>query len=721
MIPQGGSCPPVNIFPKTPSASRALLKQCLPGYLFLAPLLSALFGIGFLRAQATNPAPDPFNPPPFNIQSPDWDLSPFTGMTRQGWLECGKYILESAFQHVKSLEDPMLFPKVPGVSYPQEGYDACSPEKRTAAILEGVARTFNIAAPLLADDPGLTFHGIKVADYYKYHILRLTDPKSPDFIGWGNVNKGPIQQTCELGNLALWSLLLPDVFWNKLTDEEKDQVAHVMQGWSSGWTKTHNWRWFNVMMMTFLKTNGYPIDEQLMLNHIDHLLMLESGEGWFRDKSHDYYTAHVFQLYGSVWNRFYGRKNEPGRAREIDRQFLRFMKDYPEIFSRSGKINMWGRSILYRMGGSASLPAAFLRGGDPGIDAGFARRLASGALLQFITHPRFLENGVPSLGYYGHFEPAIQSYSCAASPFWMFMNFTALALPKEDPFWTARENEGFWPSLGKKSRASMLPGAGLLLVNHGSTGTSEILNAKAHNTDPSYCRLRYNTDFPWEANCTNGVTASEISLASPGSKNPELPEIVNFAGFRDGILYRQAIFKIDQNGGTPPFADMAEIVIPGGEISVIRFRKIAPSTLTSGYYGIPHLKGAASISERTVDGKKALLVAIPGRQLALLNYQGWDRIESEKHAGLNPEAENSTLPYLVRGDDARYGAPDLLISVMLHRTDDIPLTDDTLQPIRSVEPLSPGMPPAVGGVKITLKSGVSYDIDFRGIDGSSSR
>ena len=53
-------------------------------------------------------------------------------------------------------------------------------------------------------------------------------------------------------------------------------------------SKTHNWRWFNVMMMTFLKHHGYAIDEQLMLNHVDHLLMLESGEGWFRDTSHDY-------------------------------------------------------------------------------------------------------------------------------------------------------------------------------------------------------------------------------------------------------------------------------------------------------------------------------------------------------------------------------------------------------------------------------------------------
>lgn len=28
--------------------------------------------------------------------------------------------------------------------------------------------------------------------------------------------------------------------------------------------------------------------KKFLLAHLDHLLMLESGESWFRDKSHDY-------------------------------------------------------------------------------------------------------------------------------------------------------------------------------------------------------------------------------------------------------------------------------------------------------------------------------------------------------------------------------------------------------------------------------------------------
>ncbi len=658
----------------------------------------------------------------FHVTHPDWQLSPFTGLTRQGWIDCGKFILAGAFQYVNRVEDPMLFPKVPGVSYPQEGYDKCSPQQRSAAIFEGVARTFNVAAPLLAEDPNLTLHGIRLADYYKYQLLQLTDPKCPYFIGYGDKNAGPEQQTCELGNLAMWMLLKPDVLWNRLNKPQQDQIAHIMQGWAAGWTKTHNWRWFDVMMMTFLKKNGYAVDEQLMLNHLDHLLMLESGEGWFRDQSHDYYTAHVYQLYGSVWNRVYGWEHEPGRAAVIDREFARFMSNYPAVFSRSGHVNMWGRSILYRMGASAALPAAFVRGRDPQIDPGFARRLASGALLQFVTHPGFFENGVPSLGFYGHFEPALQAYSCAASPFWMFMNFTALTLHKDDPFWTAKENDGFWSSLGQNARATYLPGAGMLMVNYGLTGASEIVNGKAHNSDPSYCRLAYNTDFPWEANSRTGATAADITLRPlESAKAPQFPEAVNLAGYRDGVFYQQAIFQKDERGGAPCFVDLADIVVPDGRICIRRFRKVSPAILYEGHYGLPHVGGTPKIVERTVEGKPAIIASIPGRQLALVDYSGWDRPGTVEHHGVNPETTDSTLLFVSREDKARYGAPELLISVMLHKTDNSPWTDDELQPIQKIEPLEKGIPETLGGLRMTLKSGQSYVVDFTGIDGSSSR
>ena len=202
-----------------------------------------------------------------------------------------------------------------------------------------------------------------MGDYYKYHFLELLcNEKSHYFIGKPEDYGKGVQQVCELGNLAMWSVILPEVFWDRLNSTEKKSVAATLSEWGHGWTKSHNWRWFNVMMLTFLDLNGYEVDKELMTSHLDNLLHHYAGDGWYRDTSYDYYTVHVFHLYGAVWAKYYGEKNFPGRTYMIDRNFNEFTKSYPMIFSRKGHVNMYGRSIIYRLGASAGMGALALRG-----------------------------------------------------------------------------------------------------------------------------------------------------------------------------------------------------------------------------------------------------------------------------------------------------------------------------------------------------------------------
>jgi len=82
----------------------------------------------------------------FVVRDPDQDLSPMTGMTRQHYIECAQYVLGRAFRHVKSFDQPIVFPLVPGKSYPQPG----DPEWRFRSFeFEALERTFNLAAPLV--------------------------------------------------------------------------------------------------------------------------------------------------------------------------------------------------------------------------------------------------------------------------------------------------------------------------------------------------------------------------------------------------------------------------------------------------------------------------------------------------------------------------------------------------------------------------------------------
>ena len=75
----------------------------------------------------------------FVINKPDYNMSPYTGMTRQGWIDAAKYLLDGAFAHVKTLDDPMYFPRIGDVCYPKDN------SRVRGATLEGLCRTLFVA------------------------------------------------------------------------------------------------------------------------------------------------------------------------------------------------------------------------------------------------------------------------------------------------------------------------------------------------------------------------------------------------------------------------------------------------------------------------------------------------------------------------------------------------------------------------------------------------
>ena len=257
-----------------------------------------------------------------------------------------------------------------------------------------------------------------------------------------------------------------------------------------------------------LKKNGYEIDDELLKGHLLWVASYHAGNGWYLEQSYNYYTISLFVVYGTIWNRTFGDEFYPEIANVLEKSFDELMKTYTSFFARDGYMNMWARSIIYRLWISGGFPISFMLKSKP-LDPGFARRLCSGSILQFTTREEFFHNDVPSLGFYGHKEYMIQSYSCPGSPFIMFLPFLALTLPEDSPFWTAKENEGFWPALGKESNRVLLDKPGITLVNHGKTGTSEIVPGKVYDDDHNYSKLVFNTHFPWEDHNPDGGTSME--------------------------------------------------------------------------------------------------------------------------------------------------------------------------------------------------------------------
>jgi len=676
----------------------------------------------------------------FVVRNPDLDLSPMTGMTRKHYIECAQYVLGRAFRHVKSFGSPIAFPLVPGKSYPQPN----DPEWRHRSHeFEALERTFNLAAPLIHVDPEIRIGDIKLRDYYCHHLLNALTPGHAESLPMPeDLPDATYQFTCEFGGLTKTLLLMPDVVWPYLTPRQRDTVASTISKWAHHRTTQNNWRLFNICALSFLKQNGYAIDDHLLKSHLMWIASYHAGNGWYLEQSYNYYTISLFVVYGAVWSRTFGRQHYPEIAAVLEKSFAELFQTYAGFFARNGFINMWARSICYRSWISGGFPASFLLASNPPIDPGWARRLCSGSILQFTAREDFYHNDIPSLGFYGHREFAIQNYSCPASPFIMFLPFIALALPEDSPFWAAKENDGMWVELGAKSKRTVLERPGIVLVNHGASGTSEIVSGKVYDDDHNYSKIVFNTHFPWEDHNPHGGTSQEYAFRSLDPRDLRGADInfyltgravdnsasksgafvtsqsILFNGVRHGVLYRQLILRKPPNNGVGYIIDLAEITVPGGVVRVDRCRLAFEHELTLGHYGLPHIDGKNTLLRAFDTGReRGVTASIPGRQVALIAYSGWDEVQSQVHRGFNAEADESAVLYVHRKRTAKNPPMELMITAMLHKTDDTAWTPEELSPVKEFRIMDVTPTGSVLGAEIVLADQTVYAVDFKDVDG----
>ncbi|MCE1197457.1 MAG: DUF2264 domain-containing protein [Marinilabiliales bacterium] len=676
----------------------------------------------------------------FHVADPDFGRSPFTGMTRKHYIELAKYLLDRAFTHVDSLDTPINFPIVPGKTYPQPG----APDWRyRSAEFEALERTFTLAGPLIHIDPSTTIRGINLREYYARQFYNAFTPGHPNSIPFPEeLPDSNYQFTCEFGGLFKTLLLLPDTLWSQYTEQQKEEMVVSISKWAHHRTTQNNWRIFNICALSFLRKYGYPIDEELLKSHLLWVVSYHSGDGWYLEQTYNYYSISLFIVYTTIWNRAFGDQYYPEIAEIIETSAKKLMESVTAFFARDGYINMWSRSICYRTWVSGAFPVAFMLKEKTTLDAGWARRLCSGSLLQFVTREEFFCNDIPSLGFYGRKEYMVQNYSCAGSPFLMFLPFICLALPEDSPFWTAVENEGEWEKLGNDSKLVLLENPGLMLVNHGKTGTAEIIPGKVYYDDPNYSKMVYNTHFPWEDHNPAGGTSMEYSFRSldprdlrgddvnfylTGLKIENDAEKNNryttsqsmlYNGVRNGVLYRQAIMRKPPNNGVGYIIDLAEITIPGGVIRVDRTRLAFEYELTLGHFGLPHLKGTPAVVRHfESDGRQVMTASIPGRSVALICYKGWDDLQTLVHPDHNAEADESTVIFAHKKRVAKNPAMELMITALLHKTDDSEWTAEELSPIANFRVQEVTATGSALGTELTLRDGTHYAVDFRDIDG----
>lgn len=620
----------------------------------------------------------------FEIKNPDYALSPQTGMTKQHWKDAALYLLEGAFGYIHQMDDPMQFPKLPGKSYPKK--DSQIPTEK----LEGLCRTLFIASPLLKENPNLVINNIKVADYYRYQINKLIDSTSNSYIVPRAKKGGANQNLVEFGALAVSMITNPDVLWHPLSQKQKDALAKTMLSYGDGPTVASNWKFFNIFILSFFKEQGYKVNEPLMLEYLQKTLADYRGSGWYNDNpAYDYYSMWAFQMYGSIWSEYFGKKNYPEIAAKFKNNFDDLKPNYPYMFSRDGKMIMWGRSMSYRIGAIIPFPLMGFEN-DPKVNYGWMRRISSGVIKQFFQHPDFMKDNVPTLGFYGPFEPAVQVYSCRGSVYWMGKAFVGLLVPDDSPFWTAKENEGDWETKFDKNKVynhfQEVPQ--ILITDYPSIGASEI-RAWCHEkkkgdwqgfrSTENYNRLAYNSAFPWQADGKEGEVA--MNYVFKNSKQEWEPlRLYTFKKFENEAYYRTA--ELESNAEIK--INLVDIPLANGLLRIDQLRSKEAMSIHLGHYALPQFDKEITTTQRNLKGTTATIIDNGKYQLAVVPLLGWKKTTAIACEGLHPESKKSTVINLADDFDPNAPAP-IYATLMLWKPSGKPFTDKELMPVTKLK------------------------------------
>lgn len=646
----------------------------------LRSILTALWLVPAMSVMAQVATPTHQIEPTFTIPTPNYKVSPYTGLDRQGWIDAAEYLLDGAFTYIRDIDDPMYFPKQFDKTYPN------NPGQIPTAKLEGFCRTLFLAAPLLRENPDLTLNGIKVADYYRHQLLNLINPNSPSYIKHRAPNGGPSQILVEFGALAISLSTAKNVLWDPLTQAQKDELAATMLSYGNGPTIGSNWMFFNVFVISFFKEQGYEVNDWRMEDCLKKLLALYRGEGWYNDApAYDYYSMWAFQMYGPIWAQMYGHFY-PEYAAQFMKNQADLIDNYPYMFNAEGRMNMWGRSIPYRFG--AVVPLALLGYQDNAdINYGWMRRIASSTLLQFLQHPALLEDNVPTLGFYGPFEPAVQIYSCRGSVYWCGKAFLALLLPADNPFWTAKENNGPWDKEFKNNKVynKFQPATNLLITDYPNVGGSE-MRSWCHETvakdwqkfrsSENYNKLAYHTEFPWMADGKHGEVSMNYATKN-GKGQWEVLRLYTFKSFEEGIYRRDAVLETDDKVAYR----LADIPLPNGVLRVDKVSVPNPTTIRLGHYTLPKIDGKSFSIENSKKVPEATIIGNGEYKLATVPLYGWDATTVHYPVGLHPVSDQCSL---IMSEKAVNGE-HIMVTLHLWKKGKKPFSHKELSPVREVK------------------------------------
>ncbi|MFC4561713.1 DUF2264 domain-containing protein [Nocardiopsis mangrovi] len=420
---------------------------------------------------------------PLVLPPEDRGLSPHTGWTRDHWVAVAEHLLLSV--------RPYASPCLARVDLPGPG----SAYGRDSDGLEGFARTFVLAAFLVAGHRGADPHGF--LDRYRSGLLAGTDPGGrerwprPDELGQAKV---------EAASIALALMLTRPWLWDRLAAPERDRVVDWMSAVVGAEYPPINWVWFQIIVEEFLRSVGGPWSGADIERGLAVHAGLRRAGGWLSDgpeRAYDHYCGWALHFYPLVWASLSGEPPASERYRRWHADLRRFLHDHVRLIGADGGPLFQGRSLIYRAAAAAPLWVGAWSGATD-LDPGLTRRAASGILRHFTDRGAPDSDGLLTLGWHRAWPRMRQSYSGGGSPYWAAKGFFGLLLPPDHPVWTAPERP--LPVEAADFRAivhapgwivSGTVGDGVVrVVNHGTDHGTE---GEPTGDSPLYARLGYST------------------------------------------------------------------------------------------------------------------------------------------------------------------------------------------------------------------------------------
>lgn len=518
----------------------------------------------------------------------DRHLSPFTGYSRDHWLEITEQLIAGV---LPCFNTPNGMPVFKGVAGETGHFSLCTP---TSPIdpLERIMMLSIFYTAATGRDAVPGYSGSITAPFLKA-ITQGTNPQNPAY--WGRVDK---TVTGEGSVIAMAILLSPRYFWDPLTSQQKKNVLAFLQDVNNAHGYDNNHHYFHMMPAPALESNGVPSNREYLTQLFERTLYMYRGDGWFIDGSNggfDYYNLWGFQLFANalcrldpVWRREFGE-----RVNHISAQF---QKSLPYLYGRDGGPVPFGRSLAYRFASNAAIGWAVLNRSNT-LPPGQARRIASGCLKFFWEHGCLSENGLLEVGYLGPNSVVAEPYIDHGVPYWAAQGLVPLLIPATDPYWTEMEKP--MPADGVGGTIP-LPNAQMTVRVRPLDGEVRLYpvgqpftHFGAWQRGIKYCQLAYSSYMGW---CSTGEGGPDLGAGRTGTSSDginwhyrERPRAIQVAA--DQLISTEDIGEVTgDRDNTGQLVTHTLIGDKGGEVHVFWHTSPKPLYLYLGGYGIsiPH-------------------------------------------------------------------------------------------------------------------------------------